>query len=124
MTHPGWKSHAPGDDRNFFLPKKPAVYRRTLDVPKEWLANHSRVWIYLWDLNAAWGQPVSIHLNGKLVAKEPCQHPYPHWMQVEVTKALARVPTRSHSACLPDISRIAFIFRPQNQSNIRNSELG
>ena len=82
---------APGDDRNFYLPKKPAVYRRNFDLPADWLAKHSKVWIYLWDLNMARSKtqpPVSITLNGQKVAEDPCRDPRLHWMVADVTTFL------------------------------------
>ena len=82
---------APSDDRNFFLPKKPAVYRRTFDCPADWLAKHPKVWIYLWDLDRAFDEkmpPVSIYLNGQKVAEDHCQDPTTHWMVAEATAFL------------------------------------
>jgi hypothetical protein len=82
---------APGDDRNLFLPKKPAVYRRNIDVPADWLAKHPKAWIYLWDLSRTYGDqalPVSIYLNGQKVAEEKCQDPISHWMAAEATSFL------------------------------------
>jgi len=99
-----WQSvKAPGDDRNFYLPKKPAVYRRTVQLSGEWLQKHPRTWIYLWDLNKAFGnkvQPVSISLNGKKLGEEFCQDPKPHWMAVEATSAI-RGGANQLSLCLP-----------------------
>jgi len=84
-----WRTvFAPGDDRAFFLPKKPAVYRRTFDLPAGRFAVGQRVWIYLWDLNVAWGQPVSIWLNGTKIGESTCDHPRAHWMSANATDAL------------------------------------
>jgi hypothetical protein len=88
---------APGDDRNLFLPKKPAVYRRTFDLPADWLGKHPKVWIYLWDLNAAFDEkapPVSIYLNGQKVAEDHCRHPRAHWMSAESTSFLKPGPNQ------------------------------
>jgi hypothetical protein len=82
---------APGDDRNFFLPKKPAVYRRTFDLPADWPSKHAKTWIYLWDLNRTYNKeapPVAIYLNGQKVAEERCQEPITHWMVAEATSFL------------------------------------
>ena len=79
---------APGDDRNFFLPKKLAVYRRNFDLPGDWTAKHPKTWIYLWDLNEQRNPtdpPVSITLNGQKVAESPCVQPRTHWMVAEAT---------------------------------------
>jgi hypothetical protein len=88
---------APGDDRNFTLPKTAAVYRRTFDLPADWLAKHPKVWIDLWDLNVhrddkQW--PVAIYINGQKAGETPCQDPLPHWMQVEATTFLKPGPNQ------------------------------
>jgi len=82
---------APGDDRNLSLPKKPAVYRRTFDLPADWVTRHPRSWVYLWDLNRAFSKeapPVSIYMNGKKVAEDHCREPITHWMVAEATSCL------------------------------------
>ncbi|MDR3401447.1 MAG: beta-galactosidase [Chthoniobacter sp.] len=79
---------APGHDRTLFLPKRPAVYRRTVDVPSAWKAAHSRSWIYVWDLNRTWGSPVQVFLNGRKVGESAPQHPNPHWTAFEVSEVL------------------------------------
>jgi len=79
---------APGHDRTMFLPKQPAVYRRTIDITPEWLQKNPKVWIYLWDLNTAYNQPVQIYINGVKAAEDLCKHPSPHWMAAEIAKYL------------------------------------
>ena len=84
---------APGDDRNLYLPKKPAVYRRTFDLPADWLAHHPKVWIYLWDLNFRKNDPnshpsVSMTLNGQKVEEDPLGDWRFHWMAPEATTYL------------------------------------
>lgn len=87
---------APGDDRNLFLPKKPAVYRRTFDLPADWTAKHPKSWIYLWDLNLAFDKapPVTIFLNGQKVAENHCRPPVTHWMAAEATSFLKAGPNQ------------------------------
>ena len=90
---------APGDDRNFYLPKKLAVYRRTFDLPGDWLARHPKVWIYLWDLNFRKNDPnshpsVSMTLNGQKVIDYPLQDTRPHWMAPEATTFLKAGPNQ------------------------------
>ena len=90
---------APGDDRNFYLPKKPAVYRRTFDVPADWLAHHPKVWLYVWDLNFRKNDPnshpsVSMTLNGQKVIDNPLQDWHPHWMAPEATIFLKAGPNQ------------------------------
>jgi hypothetical protein len=83
---------APSDDRNFQLPKTPAVYRRSFDLPADWLAKHPKVWIYLWDLNISrddkqW--PIAIYLNGQKAGESPCRPGgISHWMATEATTFL------------------------------------
>jgi len=79
---------APGHDRTIFLPKSPAVYRRAIDIPQEWLAGKSRVWLYLWDLNTGTGDKVQLAINGEMVGQSTLQHAVPHWGALDVTKAL------------------------------------
>lgn len=79
---------APGHDRTMLLPQRPAVYRRTIDVPAQWLAGHDRVWLYLWDLNLGANDTVEVAINGKLKGKSIVKHAVPHWGALEVTGAL------------------------------------
>ncbi|HEY3323778.1 MAG TPA: beta-galactosidase [Planctomycetota bacterium] len=79
---------APGDDHAFFIPKKPAVYRRSFDLPADRFKKGERAWIYLWDLNVAWEKPVSVWLNGQKIGESLCHHPHAHWMTCEATGAL------------------------------------
>lgn len=75
---------APGHDRAMFWPKRPAVCRRSLNLPEQWL-KREKVWLYLWDLNTDWNQPVQIYLNGEKAAEDVCRHPVCHFMAAEVT---------------------------------------
>jgi hypothetical protein len=88
---------APGDDRNFQLPKTAAVYRRSFDLPADWLAKHPKVWIYLWDLNISHDDkqwPVAIYLNGQKAGESLCRGPAAHWMTTEVTSFLKPGPNQ------------------------------
>ena len=58
----------PGDDHAMFLPKKPAIFRRTFPLPDAWRTAHKKVWLYLFDLNQAWGQHVLVTINGQALA--------------------------------------------------------
>ncbi|MFA6293632.1 MAG: beta-galactosidase trimerization domain-containing protein, partial [Victivallales bacterium] len=79
---------APGHDRTMFLPKKPAVYRRTITVPAAWRQANPKAWIYVWDMNKLWGQPIIVNLNGQEIGRSKCQHPVPHWAAYETAQAL------------------------------------
>jgi hypothetical protein len=93
---------APGDDRNFTLPKQPAVYRRTIDLPADWTAKHPRSWVYLWDISMQHTDiPVQIWINGKEAGQSPVQPPSLHWMSAEVTSQL-QPGTNQVSLVLPD----------------------
>jgi hypothetical protein len=88
---------APGDDRNMFLPKQLAVFRRTFDLPADWLAKHGKVWIYLWDLNLQRSDkqlPVTIMLNGQKVAESLCLNWHTHWMAADATAFLKPGPNQ------------------------------
>lgn len=57
----------PGADRWYLLPKTPVVFRRTLQVPAEWVRGKP-TWLYLWDLNQGNGkQSLVVYLNGKKI---------------------------------------------------------
>ena len=76
---------APGDDHTMFLPKKPAVYRRHFDLPKNYKQSGKRVWLYLWDLTDKQRLTITIDLNGKRISKTQSMHTFPHWVAVDVT---------------------------------------
>lgn len=78
----------PGDDRAMHIPRGPAVWRRTVDVPSGWLAENKRVWLYVWDLNLATRDVFKAAVNGRVVAEETLPHFEPHWTAIEVTGTL------------------------------------
>ena len=75
---------APGTDRNLFLPKEPAIYRRTFTLPAEWLQKHPDPWLYVWDLNIGAKKVVTAWVNGQKVAEDACTHGVPHWMAISL----------------------------------------
>jgi hypothetical protein len=79
---------APGHDRTMFLPKKPAVYRRSFDVPPAWRRKHERVWLYIWDLVTKHDELVIASLNGTRVGSDKVKHAQPHWCAFDVSAAL------------------------------------
>jgi hypothetical protein len=81
-------AQAPGNDGTMFIPHKPAVYRRTIDVPADWIAGKDRLWLYVWDLNFGTRDLVKVALNGKVLAEDKIAHFTPHWCAVEVTSQL------------------------------------
>lgn len=42
---------APGDGIGILLPRKPAVFRRHIDIDPAWRAAHDKVWLYVMDLS-------------------------------------------------------------------------
>ncbi len=70
----GWgEMVSPGHDRQMFLEKKPAWFRRTVELPAGWMPKHQGepVYLYLWDLNQRNARsPVVVYWNGKLVATD------------------------------------------------------
>lgn len=89
-----------GHDREMFLAKRPAVFRRHFEVSADWLASAGRVWLYEWDMNIATNQEVRLVLNGQEVGKSKIHHATPHWSAVEVTTAL-RAGTNTLAMRLP-----------------------
>jgi hypothetical protein len=81
---------APGNDLAMLTPHKPAVMRRTIDVPATWLASAAKSWLYVWDLNT--GEPradvIATYVNGTQVGDDVTEHATPHWGAYEVTGAL------------------------------------
>ena len=77
-----------GHDKQLFLNKRPAAFRRTVEVPAEWRAKNGRVWLYLWDMNMATAAEVRVVLNGSEVGKSKVAFFTPHWCVMEVTAAL------------------------------------
>jgi hypothetical protein len=87
----GWPGmQAPGSDLTMFLPKRPAVLRRSFTVPRDWVKSGDRVWLYLWDLNYGKHQTSWIRavMNDQEVGRDLLKHAKPHWAAFEVTKAL------------------------------------
>ena len=77
-----------GNDKELFLQKRPAVFRRDFDVAADWKNSNPRVWLYLWDLNMATDAEVRVVLNGREVGLSKIAYFTPHWCAMEVTAAL------------------------------------
>jgi hypothetical protein len=73
-----------GNDQELFLEKRPAVVRRTFDVPAGYTAKNPRIWLYLWDMNQAEHEEVHVVVNGKVVSTGG-KVTLPHWSAMEVT---------------------------------------
>jgi len=80
---------APGNDAMMFLEKKPAVFRRSFEVPAAWLRG-DKAWLYVWDLNsgAHLKERIVASLNGTVIGEDLTRHATPHWGAFEATGAL------------------------------------
>jgi hypothetical protein len=77
-----------GHDKQLFLAKRPAVFRRTFDLPAAWRTRNDRVWLYLWDLNLASNQEVRVALNGHELGRDRVTRTVPHWCALEATETV------------------------------------
>jgi hypothetical protein len=77
-----------GNDKELFLPKRPAVLRRTFDVPASWRETHPHIWLYEWDMNLATKGEVRIVLNGKQINRTTIPYNTPHWSAIDVSDVL------------------------------------
>ena len=77
---------APGDANAMFLPKTPAIFRRTFNVDGAWLKAHPRVWLYEFDINETNDKEIIATLNGKEIGRSKVQ--YDHYGCYEATSAL------------------------------------
>ena len=81
---------APGNDLMMFLEKKPAVFRRSFEVPEVWLHGGGQVWLYVWDLNSGehLKEKITAALNGVVIGEDLTHHATSHWGAFEVGGAL------------------------------------
>jgi len=79
---------APGHDRTMFLPKHPAVYRRTFSVPAEWIHPGEKAWLYVWDLDPAGKQNEAAYLNGQELGHGVVIQTSCHWAAYEASSVL------------------------------------
>ncbi len=72
---------APGNDLMMFLEKKPAVFRRSFEVPETWLREGGKVWLYVWDLNtgAHLKEKITASLNGVVIGEDLTRHATSYW---------------------------------------------
>jgi Beta-galactosidase trimerisation domain len=77
-----------------FLPRKPAVFRRHINVDPAWRSAHDKIWLYVWDLNDVRtydktpGHDVMVFLNGTLLPEVPRKVTQDHWVALDVSKLL------------------------------------
>ena len=91
---------APGTDRCMFIPHRPAIYRREVEVAAADGADAPR-WLYVWDCNQAGGDEVRAVVNGTEVGRSPIVNGTPHWAAFPVSGIL-RAGTNQISLRLPD----------------------
>ncbi len=85
----GWDELiAPGNDRMLLMQRSPLVYRRTVDIPADWLAAHPKVTLTLWDMVNRDRDVTILHVNGKPMQERSYKGNEQHWSQFEVTEAL------------------------------------
>jgi hypothetical protein len=80
----------PGDWMMFggYQKGKPAVFRNHFTLSAEWLKNHPRQWLYVWDLNS-WKSEIALSVNGQEVVRDKGWPYVPHWVALDVTGKLA-----------------------------------
>jgi len=88
-----WPSlQAPGHAIVRVLPRKPAVFRRHVQIAPAWRAAHPHIWLYLLDLNDTRGDSpastVLVFVNGKAIPEKPPFRTESHWGMLDVTSAL------------------------------------
>jgi len=81
---------APGNDVMMLLEKKPAVFRRSFEVPEAWVRDGGKVWLYVWDLNSGvhLKERIAAAMNGVPVGEDLTRHATPHWGAFETGHAL------------------------------------
>jgi hypothetical protein len=83
---------APGDAIAKTLPRKPAVFRRHIEIDPKWRAAHPKVWLYCFDLNDTRSDEPTRHVlafvNGKPVSENPPRQLESHWAMLDVSDAL------------------------------------
>ena len=85
----GWDELlAPGNDRMLSLPRHPLVYRRTIDVPADWLAARPQVTLCVWDLINRNEDVTGVFVNGQALKEQPQGGSEQHWSRFDVSDAL------------------------------------
>ena len=81
---------APGNDAMMLLEKKPAVFRRSFEVPAAWVRDGGKAWLYVWDLNSGGHlkERIAAALNGVPIGEDLTRHATSHWGAFEAGSAL------------------------------------
>ncbi|MCW3054912.1 MAG: hypothetical protein JWN14_4082, partial [Chthonomonadales bacterium] len=85
----GWDELiAPGNDRMLLMSRSPLVYRRTVNIPAGWLAEHPQITLTLWDMVNRDRDVTGIYVNGQPMVDRSNKVNEQHWSQFDVTAAL------------------------------------
>lgn len=88
----GWPGVVePANDLVYFMPKKPAIFRRSFSLSPEELTRlkaSGKVYLYLWDMNNIGNAPVSAAVNGQMLPDHMKPSQFPDWASFDVTGAL------------------------------------
>ena len=89
----GWDEFvAPGNDRMMTMGRTPLVYRRTVELSGEWLANQPQVTLYVWELSDQAPTELAVYINGTKVTGQARGGTWHRWAVLDVTKALKAGP--------------------------------
>jgi hypothetical protein len=83
---------APGNAVVRALPRKPAVFRRHVQIDPNWRVRHQHTWLYEFDLNDTRGSgltsDVLVFVNGQAIPENPPFKTESHWGMLDITPAL------------------------------------
>ena len=91
---PGFDDHdwdqfvAPGNDRMLTMPRNPMVYRRTVEIPAEWLKHDSPITLYVWDMVNHDGEPTVLFINGESIPEVAHLSNDSHWSHFDIRSAI------------------------------------
>lgn len=81
----------PGNDLVYFLPKKPAFFRRSFSLSQNELARlkaNGKVYLYVWDMNEPQGAILKAALNGQAMPDHTLPFARPDWASFDVTNTV------------------------------------
>nr|MDQ2732138.1 beta-galactosidase trimerization domain-containing protein [Armatimonadota bacterium] len=85
----GWDElTAPGNDRMLYMSRSPLIYRRTVNVPADWLAANPQVTLTIWDMVNRDMDKTVVTVNGHPVVEVSHRANDQHWSEFNVTAAL------------------------------------
>ncbi|MGI4789476.1 MAG: beta-galactosidase [Janthinobacterium lividum] len=96
-TQPGYDdgkwpgAEEPGNDLVYFLPKKPALFRRSFSLSQNDLRRlnaNGKVYLYVWDMNGPQDAILKAALNGQVMPDHKLPFARPDWTSYDVTSAV------------------------------------